>query len=478
MDLQPARNVGLENQLQAIQLGASLFDRAQTQKRMMEQLQVQTAESLLQRQGMELQNKIREDALAESIGERKAQVDEYNTFSTLGKQVSDYLNNPKKDAVFPVVPAFKSKTYRTEADKMLNNLEKYSARAELLKARERAETTSNTLKASTINKAIDAGAWIGFNEDGSPNIDVPKMNAYFEKVGTSKIGQTEAKTTSLIGNLEVAKNNLNRLIKEGADKNSIAEATLNYKKALAEETASLNEKKFDLTEGIQLEKLALEKIRVGQLGKRTDAYVQKILQPAKAGEIKLNAVDDRLVKKAADDIANKQGISDAIEYEIGVLDDSSIDEYVKRASAQNILKILNSAEGKDAVGVEESKRLGQFLEFQLNPVKGFATGRLFGTDLPRFVDQIQIKKDELDTRVSEGMNRVNNIYKKYGKPIPAGTSQTPSRGAMITAPAPQAMGSTNAAVSAPSFRTIQEAKAAGVQPGARVIINGVQGTIK
>ena len=151
---------------------------------------------------------------------------------------------------------------------------------------------------------------------------------------------------------------------------------------------------------------------------------------------------------------------------------------MKRASAQNILKILNSAEGKDAVGVEESKRLGQFLEFQLNPVKGFATGRLFGTDLPRFVDQIQIKKDELDTRVSEGMNRVNNIYKKYGKPIPAGTSQTPSRGAMITAPAPQAMSSTNTAVSVPSFRTIQEAKAAGVQPGARVIINGVQGTIK
>lgn len=481
-----------DQSLQAFQLGASLFDRAQTQQRMMEQLQVQTAESLLQRQGMELQNKIREDALAESIGERKAQVDEYNTFSTLGKQVSDYLNNPKKDAVFPVVPAFKSKTYRLEADKMLNNLEKYSARAELLKARERAETTSNTLKASTINKAIDAGAWIGFNEDGSPNIDVPKMNAYFEKVGTSKIGQTEAKTTSIIGNLEVAKNNLNRLIKEGADKNSIAEATLNYKKALAEETASLNEKKFDLTKGIQLEKLALEKIRVGQLGKRTDAYVQKILQPAKAGEIKLNAVDDRLVKKAADDIANKQGISDAIEYEIGVLDDPSIDEYVKRASAQNILKILNSAEGKDAVGVEESKRLGQFLEFQLNPVKGFATGRLFGTDLPRFVDQIQIKKDELDTRVSEGMNRVNNIYKKYGKPIPAGTSQTPSRGAMITAPAPQAMGSTNApamlqtnapamsgtnSVSDISFKSTAEARAKGKKSGDLVFINGVEGKL-
>jgi len=56
--------------LQAFQLGASLYDRAQTQKRMMEQLQVQTAESLLQRQGMEIQNKIRDNELASGISER------------------------------------------------------------------------------------------------------------------------------------------------------------------------------------------------------------------------------------------------------------------------------------------------------------------------------------------------------------------------------------------------------------------------
>jgi len=275
MDLQPSRNVGLENQLQAIQLGASLYDRAQTQKRMMEQLQVQTAESLLNRQGIELQNKIREDSLAESIGERKAQVDEYNTFSTLGKQVSDYLNNPKPNAVFPVVPPFKSKTYRAEADKMLNNLEKYSARAELLKARERAETTSNTLKASTINKAIDAGAWIGFNEDGSPNIDVAKMNAYFEKVGTSKIGQTEAKTTSLIGNLEVAKNNLIRLQQEGKDKGAIENAKMAYRKALDRERLDLEGEKVDILR----EKTGLEGEKVDILKEKANKTVG--LKPTK-----------------------------------------------------------------------------------------------------------------------------------------------------------------------------------------------------
>lgn len=56
--------------LQAFQLGASLFDRAQTQKRMMEQFQQQTAESLLQRQGLELQNKIRDNELSNGISER------------------------------------------------------------------------------------------------------------------------------------------------------------------------------------------------------------------------------------------------------------------------------------------------------------------------------------------------------------------------------------------------------------------------
>ncbi len=31
------------------------------------------------------------------------------------------------------------------------------------------------------------------------------MNAYYEKLGSSKIGQTEAKTTSLLGNLDLSR---------------------------------------------------------------------------------------------------------------------------------------------------------------------------------------------------------------------------------------------------------------------------------
>lgn len=466
-----------DQSLEAFQLGASLYDRAQTQKRMMEQLQMQTAESLLQRQGMELQNKIRDITLADTIEERQAQVDEFKTFSDLGKQVGSYLDNPESTAKFPVIPAFKSKQYRTEADKMLNNLEKYSARAKLLKATSRAEAQADAMTAAQYNIAAKYGAFKFNPQTGKQDIDYDIVNKIAAREREAALAQTEAKTTSITGNLELAKSNLNRLIKEGGDKNAIAEATLNYKKALAEESSSLNREKFDFTKGVQLEKLANERVRLDQLRDRNDIYRQKVLQPAKVGDVKLNAVDDRLVKKFADDIANKQSISDAIGYEIGILEDPNVSEYVALNSARSIAKVLNSAEGKDAVGLEESKRL--LSELDLFGVKrAIEGGKLFGADVDSFVEKIKIKKGELDGRVENNMGRVNEIYRKYGKPIPAGTSQTPSRGAMITAPAPQAMGSTNAAVSAPSFRTIQEAKAAGVQPGARVIINGVQGTIK
>jgi len=41
---------------------------------------------------MTLQNQIRDIALADAIGEQKAQVEEFKAFSDLGKQVGDYLD--------------------------------------------------------------------------------------------------------------------------------------------------------------------------------------------------------------------------------------------------------------------------------------------------------------------------------------------------------------------------------------------------
>jgi hypothetical protein len=232
--------------LEAFQLGASLYDRAQTQKRMMEQFQQQTAESLLQRQGMELQNKIRENALSDAIGEQQAQVEEFKTFSDLSKGVADYLNNPTDKAKFPVIPPFKSKQYRQEADKMLNNLEKYSARAELINAKRRAEAKADALSAAQYNIAAKYGAFKLNPQTGQQDIDYDLVNSIAAKEREAALAQTQAKTTSIIGNLEVAKNNLLRLQQEGKDKVAIENAKMAYRKALDREKLDLEGERVDI----------------------------------------------------------------------------------------------------------------------------------------------------------------------------------------------------------------------------------------
>jgi hypothetical protein len=482
-----------DNTLEAFQLGASLYDRAQTQKRMMDQLQLQTAQQLMQQKSADLQNKIHENALGEALGERQAQIDEFNTFSSVGKQVSDYLDNPRPDAKYPTIPAFKSKQYRIEADRMINNLEKYSARANLLKAQDRAVTTSNVLKASTINKAIDAGAWIGFNEDGSPNIDVPKMNAFYEKSGSAKIGQTEARTASLIGNLDVSRSNLQRLISDGANESTIATAKLAYQKEKDAAILALKRDEFGYEQqkgaeemglkreefglkgksqaeemGLKREELKLKQIRSDQLGQQIAINREKLLKPVNAAQVKLNAFDNTTVNKIAIDIANKDTIAEAIKYEISVLEDDQYSDYVKNNSANSIAKVLNSAEGKDAVGVEEAKRLLSALDvFSVSRV--FKGGKLIGVDMGSFIEQLKIKQEELDTRVLAGKKRVNEIYKQYGIKLPAGSMT----GSETNSPATSGSNS----ISEISFSSTAEARAKGKKSGDRVIINGVEGNL-
>ena len=269
-----------DQSLQAFQLGASLFDRAQTQQRMMEQMKLQTAESLLQQRGMQLQNQIRDMTLADAIGEQEAQVNEFKAFSDLSKQVGDYLDNPSADAKFPVVPAFKSKQFRLEADKMLNNLERYSARAKLLRATNRAEAQADAIAASTLNKAIELGA-IKRNPDGKLDIDVELLNQRSEELRKANLAKTTAQTTGLLGNLEVARgklkvaaDNLDRLTKEGASKADLDKAKFEFKQALDTEAALLNEKKFEFEKGATTRKLDIEQ-------EKADTAKAKAQQPGK-----------------------------------------------------------------------------------------------------------------------------------------------------------------------------------------------------
>jgi hypothetical protein len=523
-----------DNTLEAFQLGASLYDRAQTQKRMMEQLQVQTAESLLNRQGMELQNKIREDTLAESIGERKAQVDEYNTFSTLGKQVSDYLNNPKKDAVFPVVPPFKSKTYRLEADKMLNNLEKYSARAELLKTQDKARTDSISKQTEVLKAAMQIPGAVDIDpQTETPKINWTVYNAGRQQVFDASVQKTQAQTAAIGSNIQLSRDKLNELIRNNASDAEIAQARNNIDKAFKEarvqldkeefaekkfsgqEQRKLNQEKFDFTKGIQIQKLKLEELDLGQRVKRTDAYIENLLRPISQKDIKLNTFDDSLVRKEASVVSNQQSAADAIEKTIKILDDPYVQESVKIKTAQLLAKDLNDPKGRDAVSNQEADRvLGELDVISFNRAwdKG-SIADFIGRDLSGFRQKIEIVKNNLDSNILKSVDRVNSIYKKY----------EPSRGAMITGGTPQATSRTNAPAMSPatnapamspatnapamsptmsqtnapsmlqtnapamsgtnslseiSFESTAEARAKGKKSGDLVIIKGVKGNLK
>ena len=166
--------------LQAFQLGASLYDRAQTQKRMMEQMQMQTADQLMRQRQYDLQNKIQSNAYAQALEEQANQAAEYDTFQKFNEDVANYLNDPVIESKMPALPRFKSKTFNQNAIQAYQGLQQYSPRAKLAKSREQYE-------AKRINNAADMLSTFGvdvFDENGRINeqlyqANIPRLNEVY-----------------------------------------------------------------------------------------------------------------------------------------------------------------------------------------------------------------------------------------------------------------------------------------------------------
>lgn len=202
MDLQPNRNVGLENQLQAIQLGASLYDRAQTQKRMTEQLQLQTAQQLMQQKSADLQNKIQQNSFGQALKEQEAQDKEFGTFQKYNEDVADYLNDPEKYSVIPTVPRFESKVYNQNATQASRGLSQFSNRAIAAKTLESAKNIADQSDLQILTQAAKLGTFqlnddgtVKRNDKGIPLVDFKKL----QEMQTQAAGITELQKNSTIG---------------------------------------------------------------------------------------------------------------------------------------------------------------------------------------------------------------------------------------------------------------------------------------
>jgi hypothetical protein len=184
-----------DQSLEAFQLGASLYDRAQTQKRMMEQLQVQTAQQVMQQRQSDLQNKIQSKAYADALAESEAQNLEYDAFQNFNQQVSDFLNNATENGAMPALPRFRSKQFNQQATQIINGLEPYSARAKLIKEQTKLAAFTDELERSRIAEARKYNA-LTRTADGKYVIDdalIAKKRTEEEQLGKA------AKISSVAG---------------------------------------------------------------------------------------------------------------------------------------------------------------------------------------------------------------------------------------------------------------------------------------
>lgn len=74
---------------------------------------------------------------------------------------------------------------------------------------------------------------------------------------------------------------------------------------------------------------------------------------------------------------------------------------------RQMLKVLNSTEGADAIGVDEAQRLGNALEFQLFNMTG--PGPMFGRDLDGFERQVQATMNSIDGAIEQNQKRIDEI---------------------------------------------------------------------
>lgn len=295
-----------DQSLQAFQLGASLFDRAQTQARIMEQMKLQTAESVLQQQAMQLQNKIRDNQYAEMLKEQEAQNQEYDTFQQFNQQVADFLNNATEGAAMPAAPRFRSKVFNQEAIKAVGGLQQYSVRAEHVKAQQRLAAAAVSQQTALLNNAVKYGAVTVDPESGAPKIDMNLLNQRATEAFNADVQKKNATTQAALDRVDIAERNLARMISEGASRNEIAQqradlaqagldlrrelgqAGLDLRRQIGEANIQLGQQRQALSEELGrgrlaqgAERLAQGAERIQMTREKTEAAKTSALKPTK-----------------------------------------------------------------------------------------------------------------------------------------------------------------------------------------------------
>lgn len=156
--------------------------------------------------------------------------------------------------------------------------------------------------------------------------------------------------------------------------------------AKAKATSELNKQNFELSLKEAGENRADERERL----KRQNELEMKRMEfgNAKKQFEQLPMENQVAIKELAQKNSSILNAASQLRSVVEQLSDESIPKEQRLAVAKGSLKMINSLQGSDAIGVEEGKRLGAFLESNLIP--NLVSGETFrlGADLLSFRDQI------------------------------------------------------------------------------------------
>ena len=388
-----------DQSLEAFQLGASLYDRAQTQKRMMEQLQVQTAESVLQRRGMELQNKAREFDLTRALKNSEDEVSDVDNMNYNVQAVDTFFVDP--NAPFPTFRPVKSAKNQGILNQYRQQLDDFSTRRRLMNGAQQTSQIVGGQLASVIEFANKNGmhdvVWQnnnGLNEYNQIDFNKAKtiIDAVAPKMSQQTLGKEQRETASRIGSYaRLGKPAVESLIESGGIPQDIAQQTL-----LAAES-------FD-------------KSKIGAVGKNTDLFIEAAkakakavgqdLSPAKEAELRQTFIGGGgRLKPLADKTATKLEDEFAVMETIDSLQDG-IAEFESRYPGKKFTDFLG------AIPTTEIK-IRSLVQTEKDPVRQDALGLL--ADFMGVVNRTAKTTSGLNVTVEEGKRIAQEIGGSFDK---------------------------------------------------------------
>lgn len=271
-------------------------------------------------------------------------------------------------------------------------------------------------------ESIESGARVGnlFGDLGDviAGRQIGSTDAFFQGRAKSKKEQIEGAEKKALAEYDVEKS----LKSDKADQEKLArESDANSEESkLARELAIRMGMAPEKAQGLTAARFAsispaLQKIYDIE-SKKEDNRLKREEMNLKRQEVnkdinRLPEEDKVVVKELASKNAGKAAIKTQIDAVVSQL--PSLTEKQALQQGRQLIKVLNSTQGQDAVGAEEAKRLAGKLEFALGGLTSGNYGQ-FGRDVKGFFEDAQITSAALKDSIDQNNKIIQNAYSRVG----------------------------------------------------------------